>query len=596
VVVVALSGCAAPGAREATGPTQTDRFVRTYPELRGGRFVVLADFEDARQMGMFRCAAASAEAACTLDPHGAPSDTGSACLRFTAGNGYDAVLAGNQTSAEWFLPRDWRDYDLLLLRLRADAPGIRADLAVSAGSGSRQCSAETALTAGTDWTLFRLDLAEIGEQVPLDDIRALQLTIRAPAYPVNLWVDDIFLAGARESVFGDPANTAGELYVQRVGRRWNVGAGGRFELTFGNGQIVRWFNLTGDPQRLHNLVEGTSLGPTVVTVRTGPDGATVEPAFIRPDSSVSGRQQVLEMSRERVVVECTWWLPSPEGSGAAGPSGARGAEATAPVSREPRVRWIYTVYAGGQVYVDVAVSGSVPAQEGVSPGLAVSMSGGANCRMDPPAGTWRQAAAAPAPAGVWATLQSSRAEGTGLAYAVARAELFGRMTTQTDGTTLHALAVATAESSLGEVWGAPCMIALATAGDATLENLPLRAGSYVRPPLLRFQTGRPATTEEAGTPVDPTGFDPASGCYVITPLNHQVRFTVDQQAAMNPRFRVLQEPGRQAWVYVDQRLVEEVTRDRHGDLLVHLPDTLLEDTLVEVIFSSGGDGAAASRP
>ena len=162
---------------------------------------------------------------------------------------------------------------------------------------SFKCSS-TKLEAG--WNLARIDLAGVGERVPLRDVREIGLTVAGAPGPVTLLLDDIILTANRKTLLGDPDDPAGGLYALRVGRQWKIGARrpGRFELTFANGQIVGWYNLDADPNRRRNLVWGTALGPALVT----PDGLGV-------DRAVSVKSEIVELSEVRAVISSEWRLP-----------------------------------------------------------------------------------------------------------------------------------------------------------------------------------------------------------------------------------------------------------------------------------------------
>ena len=72
---VGIDGCR-NGPRKRPGPTQSDRLMQAYPELHGGRFAVVADFEDPSHMELIQFISTSPEAECELSRKGGRPDTG----------------------------------------------------------------------------------------------------------------------------------------------------------------------------------------------------------------------------------------------------------------------------------------------------------------------------------------------------------------------------------------------------------------------------------------------------------------------------------------------------------------------------------------
>ena len=101
------------------------------------------------------------------------------------------------------------------------------------------------------------------------------------------------------------------MYVQRQGQRWNIGSRGRFELTFFRGQIVAWFDLRIDPDRLVNLVSGTVLGPVPILAPEFDDPKrTPSAGRLSPRLTLSSRQRLVEVSETRVVVASELYAPT----------------------------------------------------------------------------------------------------------------------------------------------------------------------------------------------------------------------------------------------------------------------------------------------
>ena len=575
-----LAGCQLPQATPGAAPTQADRLMQAYPELRGGRFAVIADFEDPRQLSLFRGFTPNVGAQYTLDRQGGRHVTGTRCLQFTAGGPEDAIVVANQDANDWFLPRDWRAYDLLLLSLHTEQPEVEAELTVAAGAGAQRIEAQTPLPLEPGWNLVRLDLAELGEHVPLDNVRELRLSLSTPRFPTQVRLDDWILTGRRADLLGDPRNLEGKLYVQQVGKRWHVGAGGRFEVTFGNGQIVRWFDLRSDPSRLHNLVEGTSLGPNVVRWAASDDPTeAAEPVPVAVEARSTGRQEIVELSPGCVVIACTHQPPTlAEAAGAPAPT----------------LRHRYTIYPTGQIYVDIETEGpAAGAVQGAS-GLTVNLAPTTEYALhvqspDRPA---EDSSASPQLHYAWA--RGAESDDPLLLFVPGAAPEGCALKTRAlkDGKGAELMAFGPAGPC---TWR--CQLWLAQAQAASDPELGMRTRTYLHPPALRFQVGRPATSTEAGRELQPTGFDSGAGCYVLHPARNCLRFTLGGERAplYSPAFRVLDPGRRTAWVYVNDRMWSAVGRDRDGNLTFQLPELILEETRVEVLFDRPrGESAAAS--
>ncbi|MCH7702954.1 MAG: hypothetical protein IID37_14825, partial [Planctomycetes bacterium] len=244
-------GCSGLLRSEQQFSTQSDRLMAYYPDLRTGRFAVVADFEHPRHMELFQLAGDSAVAELGLLIDGGVAATGGRCLQAVFGDRGDTLLADSSTARNWFLKRDWRDYNLLLMSVHSPSDGVELELSIVAGSTKPM---HTLLPLHAGWNVIRLDLHEVGESIPLDSVRALRWSVVDADRPIELRFDDIILADNREEVMGSSTGDDGKLYLQRDGRRWRIGAAGRFELGFANGQIVAWYDLESDPNRLRTLV------------------------------------------------------------------------------------------------------------------------------------------------------------------------------------------------------------------------------------------------------------------------------------------------------------------------------------------------------
>lgn len=577
LAVAVSGGCQGPGPRQDGGPTQVERLARVYPELRGGRFAVVADFEDSRQMQLFQLVSISPEARRRLAPDRGRSETGTGCLEFTVGSPNDTLVITNEFATDWYLKRDWRPFDLLLLSLHAPRGDLRAEITVLGGPPRDQMRAHASIPLESGWNVVRLDLAEIGERIPLDDAREIRLSISGAAGRTEILLDDILLTGNREDLFGDSQDKAAGLYVQRVGRRWRIGAGGPdagFEVTFANGQIVEWYNTAADPFRLKNLVRGTALGPATV-----PIGAA------DPGKAVAVRSRIVEMNKVRVVLTCEWRF-------ADDPASARTA-----AGDQPYARWVYTIYSTGQMYVAVEASTRTSTWSAPQIGLAVTVASARDADFET----------------IISTLPSETATARPTPFLLARAPkcdaalLYvvddhdrpieitetvwpaGKDSTATNRT----IFMAVAEPTDGAIQSWTCHLLLGAASRLSLDDATARVLGYARPVSPQLQIGSFLPTDERGGLRD--GFDTASGCYVIAPERGQVRLVIDgtKQPVYAPAFQIVQPGNSAAWVYVDHLIFEKVARDPGGGVIFQLPGVIRKRTLVEVLFprsrSASGD-------
>lgn len=566
-LAVAASGCLRPGGARSARPTQSDRLIQAYPELRAGRFALLADFENPTHMEIVQQVSVSEHARCALGTRRLGPDTGRACLELAAGSPDDTVVLSNRNAQSWFLKRDWRGgdtYDLLLLGVESPRHGLSLELSIAAGPPRDRRAVYTSHPLERGWNLLRLDLAELGERLPLDDIQELRLSAAGLSQPATLRFDDLILTGARRTLLGDPAGTDGGLYVQEVGRRWRVGAGGRFELVFANGQIVGWYNLAADPNRLRNLVQGTALGPTPVVVE--PSGGD----FQALGAQVVARPQLLELNPVRAVIAGEWRFADEPG---------------APAERAPLQRWRYTIYRTGQIYVTVEATRVAAKWAADRLGVAVSLRADREDELfvrqvGSPAGS---GTAVPAPfalgrreeadAALLFALRAPRTEGT--TPPVAR--LFEHFDAELRRATVTG--VIDAEPTDVERW--TCHLVVGGAAAISDEDAAARARTYADPLPLKFELGSPL-----GGGRGAGGFDDAGGCYVVAADQGRARFTIDGSGSpvFSPCFEVTGAAGNEAWVYVNHLVFEPTTRTDSGRLLFQLPDTIRGRTLVEVYF------------
>ena len=413
--------------------------------------------------------------------------------------------------------------------------------------------------------LLRLDLAGMGERIPLGNVQEIRLAVSGALEPVTLFLDDIILAGNRKTLLGDPTDSKGGLYARRVGRRWKIGAQrpGAFDLTFANGQIVEWFNLAADPGRRRNLVWGTTLGPTFVS-RTG---RAITPA-------VSVQSRIVELSPVRVVIASQWSFAG------------RAARANGVEAKPPSLEWIYTIYPSGQLYVTVTVldSSALPTATGLAVSVSASSEGDLQVNM-----AKRPKGNRPSTLPMYASARMASSDAL-LLYTVSDVAGTLRIEQLTQG-----VGDSSATSDQTSFIAYPPLEALgptrwyshlflgssSQVGDA---EVLARAFGYARPVLPHLELGTFVSVDDrdGGT----AGFDPGHGCFVIAPERGRVRLILDgtQQPYFSPAFRITNSARRDARVYVDHLIFNHAALDVDGNVVFQLPFTVDRRVMVEVLF------------
>lgn len=536
--------------------------MKAYSELEAGRFFVLADFEGENAAQLVELVNASGKAATKIDRKRGKAETGGAALEFKTASDADTVVFAGTDDASGYFKRDWRPYDEMMMSVFSPVDGMRLHLGLGAGRGDEQHSVFTQIPLAKGWNTARIDLAELEGSAPLDDMRELRLSVAGARKPIAVRIDDVLLTRSRTDLLGDSSNTQGGLYVQQVASHWNIGAGGRFELTFMNGQVTRWYNLAVDPHRIRNLVEGTTLGPTPVTINptTGEQALLVSPgAQVRVD------QRLTEMSPVRVVVAVDWF-GSAQGGGA---------------KTEPLVSFQYVIYPTGQVYTRSKLAASV-AQAGDAPvGLMISL-------------------AAANEADVQAeTLSAST--GTGQSFFAVKHVLGsaalafvpvsgGRLihTYDPNMRQLSLLAVNESEDKPLE-WVSHLYLGSQHAGGG--EDLSARAADYQSSTPMELLIGSAAPVPAALGRAD--GFDLAEGCYCLKPDGGRIRLKVNGggRPLYSPAFCVQGAGGKRGWVYLKHLIHQPVATTAAGDLVFQLSREVRETQLIEVVLEASSNAS-----
>jgi hypothetical protein len=557
LLVVMPAGCATSGTGRNAAGTQIDRLMQAYDDLSGGRFVVIADFEKADHMELISLDNASTESGFRRDRQAGRALTGKSALQFDSASENDAIIFSNAQAEQWFLKRDWRDYDLLLMSIRSPRAGLHAEVSITVGQGENEESVHSIVSLEKGWNLTRLDLADVADHIPLDDVEQLRIAVTGADDPVCVTFDDVILASNRRVIFGDPKNQDGKMFVVQSGRRWHVGAGGRYELIFSHGQIVGWYNLAQDPYRQRNLVAGTTLTPMpIVLGQGGPaDG------FAKLGKAVRVHPQILEISDVRIVVAAEWvYVDSPDKT----------------ILNRPFQKWRYTMYPSGQVFVSVACTSRTEEWSAPDMGLTVGLT------VESADGVQTETKADVESPPTFATA-SSESAGYELLFTLGEPSRFTRTQDRRANGTREISFVATGASQDAEVRTWVCELALLD-GASEVEVSPQQlARLFWEPVDLDMHVG---SAVEGGSPfMTKNGFDRESGSYRLVPEQGTCRFTVDgtHQQAYSPAFTILDSIGLDAWVYVDHLLFTDIGRDMDGNVVFQLPTSVKKPTVVEVL-------------
>ncbi len=557
-------GCSGSLRSDPQFSTQSDRLMAYYPDLQTGRFAVVADFEQPRHMELFQLAGESATAELGLLIEGGVTATGGRCLHAVFGDAGDTLLADSSTARNWFLKRDWRDYNLLLMSVHSPSDGVELELSIVAGSTK---PVHTLLPLHAGWNLVRLDLHEVGESVPLDSVRALRWSVVDPDRPIELRFDDIILADNREAVMGSSTGYEGRIYLERDGRRWRIGAAGRFELGFSNGQIVEWYDLESDPNRLRNLLADNVLGPLPIVLPDSDRDADVAD-FSDLGESVLARQRVLEVSELRVMVACDWEFTAARG----GPS-----------DETPFHRWTYTIYPTGQVFVHIETTTSHGAWQVDNLGLALTRAGGSKLELVAHSAAQLDASADLRHA-CYGYVQPAMLNGPSLLWVMHDGRVAPRMEAIQESDQHRAILVASGGATDRPVQSWDCLISVWPADQVSGAGAEERALDYCYPAQFRPSVGRLVTDH----PDDPghDGYAEQTGSYLVATENGRLKLLLDgdRRKRHAPVFTILGSSEQEAVIYVDDIIVETQARDAAGNIIFQIPRTISVDARVEVNY------------
>jgi hypothetical protein len=557
-----LTGCmtARQGTSEAARAKVLDRLVAAYPDdLASKNFQLIADFEDPKQAALFRREPDQTPDAVGISTARAQQETGVGSLKMSFSNSSQQVVVADSPDSQWALHQDWAPYPLLLLSVFSprDQGGFR--FSIRSGTNTPLVYEHPRVFLKSGWNRLRIDLAEVAENVYLGDVRELRFWCDPLDSPIELYLDDIILADNTRALLANTNSAPGEFSIKSQGRRLVVTVTDRFELVFSRGRIRQWFDLSADPDRMHNLAGSGPLGPIPAVI--GPGGVVLVDAptqWLKLGPLAESYQGIVEASPLRVVVHGEWRFGSAE----------------APVGEtSPHHRWIYSIYRGGEVYVEC--SGSIPGMNLPTVGMVFGCDGAAGFQR-----------------------KSQAEEGDGIARGIPYV-LFSQPP--------HA-----GHADLLVIPSRPLMVqALENPEEArvcVLYQVPVEAEefrftgqlrvwpndvdspalaapmalAYTRPLPIAVDTGQLVKTD-AGD-LDRDGYSEARGYYVLQLDGRVAKLRLDgrEHLRFSPVFKLVEVSDQDVWVYVNGRQIKDTQRDQNGNLLFEIPGVISREMLIEI--------------
>lgn len=558
-------GCRAPQPQPSSAPTHVDRLMQTYEELQSGRFAILADFEDPNHIQLANVISVSPSASCRINAPKGAKPPGSSALAFSFGSPDDTLTLSNEQATDWYLKRDWRGFDLLMLNIETLQPGLSLDLTIGAGQPSAKQQVHSSFHLDRGSNILRIDLAELAERIPLDDVRAMLFSVSGATSPTEVYFDDLFLAANGQDIFGDSTKNDGRLYVRTVGKRTKVGVGGRFELTFANGQIVEWFDIASDPSRLHNRVAGTTLSPTLVFA-CGPGIQAGKANLDQPwEGKVAAIQSIAEANNMRVIVECERRFNSyPQREG----------------QDRPFNRWAYAIYPTGQIYVSFQSSVLDMYRNPCVLGIAIGLANSDDHSFE--VGKISTEPKSSEEQNQWVGTIGSQGQYDFLWIPGPRNYQY-RFSILDDEAGSTKTIFTGFEREKSNVWNWTSQFCMSLPPTTNAEQATARTLDFVAPnaPILeQGQFNQPANQPESWGP-----FDRGLGQYSITPDRGRVRMTIDQREhrTFSPAFEIRDSANAEVWVYINHLIVKNTAKNPEGNVIFQLPADLPKRSTIEVI-------------
>jgi hypothetical protein len=534
-----------------------DRLVSAYPDdLSNKRFQLIADFEEPRQAALFHREPDQDPAALQISTARARQETGVGALRISLLNSTQKIVAADSPQSEWSLPQDWAPYNLLLMSVFSprDQGGFRFSL--RSGTNTPLVYEQPRIFLKAGWNQLRIDLADVAEQIYLGDVREMRFWCDPLDSPIELFLDDIILADNSREVMPNPKNTPGDLSLKSAGRRIVVTSAERFELVFHQGRIRQWFDLANDPQRMHNLAGGGCLGPIPVMIGAGGEVSMDPSQWSSLGPLAESYQTVVEASPVRVTIHGEWRFGTPE----------------SPMNESsPYHRWVYTIYRGGEVYVEC--SGLIRGGGSSQIGMVFGCDGAAGFQR-----TIQQQTVAGKTSSYVLFSQPAQAGSADLLVVPAR-PLAAQELLAPENARVCALYRTPVETDqflftcLMRVW--PNDI------DSPTQAGPM-ALAYAQPLPISVDTGSLLRTDPGD--FDGDGFSEARGYYVLQLDGRVAKVRLDgrDHLRFSPAFKLVDVTDYDVWVYVDGRQIKNLHRDQNGNILFEVPGVISREILIEV--------------
>lgn len=580
LVVVGCQPAAGPPAGRL--PAVLERIGRTYPDCAGGRFLALADFENAEQARLFRIVETGGAGAAESTPEQPSisiirnrSETGAGGLKAPLRSSRDVLLLDGQRTEQLALIRDWSAHHLLLMSVFA--PESSATLAFTVDSGAAAAEApsdeeapgrwSTTARLRPGWNLLRYDLAAVAERADLSDVRRLSWRVVDAAGPVELYLDDLIVTDNTRYQSGAQA-AAGEMIAYTRGRRTLFGALGRFEIGAVDGVLAVIAGEAGQ-----NLALPGGFGPLPLPLpagwaaqRANPPAPDDPAAFNAWGGSIGTLQRIVEAGPQRVVVRT-------ERRFMAGSEAAEGGQAAADAA--PGHVWEYVAYPDGRVFTRIISDPAGRPWPQPQLGYALCLDGRRGLQRERPAGSARSSAP-----DRFVLFARSAADQTDVLWIPHQPDLAAQQLELASADDRQLAVIAGDLPATGRIETAHLLVFWPRDLDGpTAASL---AADYQRPARVDVLAGRLRTDVDGDRNAD--GFNESQGCYEIELAGHVARLRFDPQELLRhrPIFRVHGSAGRKAWIYADGRIIGGQWSDAADTLMFMLPRTAASPVSIEI--------------
>lgn len=565
-------------------PPALARMQKVYPELESGKFICLADFNSLPQATLCRMVGADGvetESQPEVSVRRSIDATGAGALRLNFEKAGEQLRFDGMRSETLALPRDWSSYTLLMFNVYGPPEGLALEFSVESGTDVPLRYVRR-LFAEPGWHLYKYDLAELGDEIDLTDVRALAWLAPELSASAELYLDDVLLTENTRHVLG-PDVAAGGLYLFTSGRRIIVGVRDSFELAFADGVITEW-HAGGGP----NLTVRNGMGPWPIPLPTDWHARQEKPIvyddphlFAAWGEQVRTRQDIIEASTARVVIEGHWRFldtrtfkeqAAVQANETGGKDGVLSGHS-----------WRYVVYPTGQVYITVTSIAGASGWPGERVGYALAMNGRVG---------FTKVTAEPrasGPASYFVLLSQAGRDRPDLLWCPADSRAAERQLELVSAEERR-IAVMIGDLAPGDRLQTAHLLRLRPGDMDTNVEGQAFGSDYQNPATLAVTRGRLLNNQDGDLNQD--GFNEAEGCYELELENGILRLSFSPGAIprLYPRFRVEGSAGRECWIYHEGRIITTAGRDGAGRVLFVLPQAIGMPTTIE-INSRSADGS-----